>query len=57
MTFIINNLRYADDMAILTKNIRELQTILNAINEIGKGYDLNINVSKTKLMIVPMIIL
>jgi len=43
----INNLRYADDTAILPENIQELQII---INEIGKKYDLSINVSKTKLM-------
>jgi len=45
----INN---ADDTAILAENIQELQTTLNAINEIGKEYGLNINVSKMKLMII-----
>jgi hypothetical protein len=34
---------------ILTENIQELQTTLNAIKE-GKEYGLNINVSKSKLM-------
>jgi hypothetical protein len=33
--------------AILAENIQELQII---INEIGKEYDLTINVNKTKLM-------
>jgi len=28
----INNLRYADDMAIMDENIQELQITLNAIN-------------------------
>jgi len=33
----INNLRYADDAMILAKNNQELQTILNATNEIGRN--------------------
>ncbi|XP_071653567.1 uncharacterized protein [Temnothorax longispinosus] len=49
----INNLRYADDTAILAENIQDLQTILNAINKVGKEYGLNINISKIKLMIGP----
>jgi len=40
---------YGDN--ILIENIQELQTILNAINEVEKEYDLNIK-SKTKLMII-----
>jgi len=47
----INNLRHADDTAILTENIQELQTILNAI-KVGKEYSFNINISKSKLIIV-----
>jgi len=46
----INNL-HADNTAILTENIQELQTILNAI-KIGKEYSFNINISKSKLIIV-----
>jgi len=37
-------------MAIVAENIQKLQITLNAINKIGKEYDLNINMSK--LMIV-----
>jgi hypothetical protein len=37
---------------IVAENIQKLQTILNIINEVGKEYDLSINVSKTKLIIV-----
>jgi len=45
---LINNRLY--NTTILAKNIQKLQT-LNA-NEVRKVYDLNINMSKTKLMIV-----
>jgi hypothetical protein len=38
----INNLRYGDDTAILAENIQELQTTLNAINEIEKVYEIKI---------------
>lgn len=48
----INNLRYADDTAILADNIEDLQAIINAINAKGKEFGLNININKTKLMIV-----
>jgi len=46
----INNLWYANNIAILAQNIQKLQTTLYAINEIGKEYVLN-NVKQTKLMI------
>lgn len=48
----INNLRYADDTAILADNIEDLQATINAINTIGKDFGLDVNISKTKLMIV-----
>jgi len=38
------------DTAILAENIQELQILI--ANEVGKVYDFNINMSKTKLMIV-----
>jgi len=38
-------MRYGDT------DYEELETSLDAINEVGKEYDLNINTSKTKLMI------
>jgi len=51
-SIFIKDLRYVNDLTILTENIQELQTILNAINEVGKEYSLNSNVNKIKLMIV-----
>jgi len=52
----INNLRYADDTAIV-QNIQKLGIILHAINEVEKECNLNINVSKIKLMISQPLIL
>jgi hypothetical protein len=51
-SFLIMIYRYTDDIAILAGNIQELQITLNDISELGKEYGLNINVIKTKLMII-----
>lgn len=48
----INNLRYADDTAILADNIQDLQDMVNLINVAGREYGLTINTNKTKLMII-----
>lgn len=46
----ISDLRYADDTALLTTSAQEMQLWLNAVNEAGKEYDLQLNVKKTKHM-------
>lgn len=45
---LINNIRYADNIAILTSNIKELQHLLRKIKAISENYGLKLNVSKTK---------
>lgn len=46
----INNLRYADDIVLLAASQEELQDLLTRIAEVGKEYNLMINVNKTKVM-------
>ena len=46
----INNLRYADDIVLLASSQEELQDLLTRIAEVGKEYNLMINVNKTKVM-------
>lgn len=48
----INNLRYADDTALLAESEQNLQNILNKVNEEGEEYGMSINVMKTKAMVV-----
>lgn len=49
---LITNIRYADDTAILANSIEDLQILLNKLNEVGTAFGLNINIKKTKMMIV-----
>nr|KAF7438622.1 hypothetical protein H0235_001013 [Vespula pensylvanica] len=48
------DIRYTlkDDTAILVENTEDLRADLNTISTVGKEYNLSINVTKTKLMII-----
>ena len=48
----INNLRYADDTALLCFCPNDLQMLLNACNEAGKPYGMEMNIKKTKTMVI-----
>ena len=48
----INNLRYADDTALLCFCPADLQELLNAVNKTSKQYGLEMNIIKTKAMVV-----
>ena len=48
----INNLRYADDTMLLAENETDLQNLLNVIREKSTEYGLNMNVKKTKVMVI-----
>ncbi|KAH1021617.1 hypothetical protein HUJ04_011113 [Dendroctonus ponderosae] len=48
----INNVRYADDTVILANNIVELQGVMERIQKVSADHGLNLNISKTKWMVV-----
>ena len=48
----INNLRYADDIALLAEGPMFLQALLTAVNEKGKPYGMEMNIIKTKSMVI-----
>ena len=47
-----NNIRYADDAALLAGNEKELSDLTSKINEVGKQFGMKINIKKTKAMVV-----
>ena len=47
-----NNLRYADDTALLAGNEKELSELISKINKAGKQFGMKINIKKTKTMVV-----
>ena len=47
-----NNLRYADDTALLAGDENELSELTSKINEVGKQFGMKINIKKTKAMVV-----
>ena len=47
-----NNLRYADDTALLAGNEKQLSDLTSKINEVGKQFGMKINIKKTKAMVV-----
>jgi hypothetical protein len=49
---VINNVRYADDTVLLADSITDLQTLLEKVNVASNGKGLNMNVKKTKFMII-----
>ena len=48
----INNLRYADDTALLAESEEQLQRMVNEVNSKSEDYGLRMNVKKTKVMVV-----
>jgi hypothetical protein len=47
---IICMVRYADDLVVLAKEETILQSMIDKLIEVGRGYGMNINVEKTKAM-------
>jgi hypothetical protein len=45
---IISTLRYADDLVLLAKEETILQSMIDKLIEVGRGYGMEINVEKTK---------
>ena len=48
----INNLRYADDTILLVEGPMFLQALLTAVNETGQLYGMEMNIIKTKSMMI-----
>ena len=48
----INNLRYADETVLHAEGPMFLQTLLTALNEKGKPYGMEMNIIKTKSMVI-----
>ena len=48
----VNNLRYADDIVLLAEAPMFLQALLTVVNEKGKPYGLEMNIIKTKSMVI-----
>ena len=48
----LNNLRHADDTALLCFCPTDLQYLLNAVNKTGKPCRMEMNIIKTKAMVV-----
>ena len=46
----INNLRYADDIILMTKSGEELKSLLMKVKEESEKVDLKLNIQKTKIM-------
>ena len=46
----INNLRYVDDTALMTKSEEALKSLLMKVKEESEKVDLKLNIQKTKIM-------
>lgn len=49
---VINNMRYADDTALIASSCEDLQLLLNRVHAVSSEYGLSMNIRKTKFMIV-----
>jgi hypothetical protein len=48
----INDIRYADDTTLIADNITDLQKLLDVVNTRSMEYGLQMNINKTKFMVV-----
>ena len=48
----INSLRYADDTTIMAESEEELKTLLRQVKEESENVGLNLNIQKTKIMVL-----
>jgi hypothetical protein len=47
---VIRTVRYADDLVLLAKEEKVLQGMIDRLIEIGRRYEMEMNVEKTKVM-------
>lgn len=48
----LNNIRYADDTVIFADSIESLQQLMDGVNEVSERYGLEMNINKTKFMVI-----
>lgn len=48
----INNIRYADDIAIIANTLEDLQKLFQKVAMVSRAHGLNINIKKTKMMVI-----
>lgn len=48
----ISTIKYADDTVVMAESVGDLQLLLDRIKQEGDGLGLNINISKTKFMVI-----
>ena len=49
---IINNLRYADEKALIAENQKDLQNLLNVVKNESRKKGLDLNSKKTEVMVI-----
>ena len=49
---LINNVRYADDTAIIASSLEDLQSLLQRVSDVSEDFGLKLNISKTKWMLI-----
>ncbi|EPB66637.1 hypothetical protein ANCCEY_14274 [Ancylostoma ceylanicum] len=47
---MLSNLRFADDIVLISKNTKEMNQLINELNVVGKSIGLEINMKKTQTM-------
>jgi len=49
---LFNNIRYADDTAIIAISLEDLQSLLQKVNDVSEEFGLKLNISKSKKMCI-----
>ena len=48
----LNNIRYADDTVIVATTEKDIQNLLDVVNEKGQKFNVEMNVEKTKVLVI-----
>ena len=48
----LNNIRYADDTVLVATTEKDLQSLLDVVNEKGQKFKMGMNVRKTKVLVI-----
>lgn len=48
----INNLRFADDIALIAASENSLQLLVDSVNDVSRNYGLKINIKKTEVQVI-----